>query len=308
MADTPTRPTWLVTGATGFLGANIGAFLDGRAHRIGSARTEITGDELYDEYLTGDLEHPETLVAAIEARRPDVVIHAAALASHEACEADPARAEQINAHAAGALSNAAARCGTRFVLISTDAVFDGERGNYTETDEPHPTTVYGRTKLMGEQLVAENPDALIVRTNFFGWSPSGSRSILEFFVNELSAGRPVRGFTDFTTTSAYAQVLADVIWRLVQGDATGTFHVTSPDALTKHDFGIAVAQAFGLPTDLIAPSTADVHPPRGRDLSLDVAKVQAWLGEALPSQLDGIARALADSATLRPALANTLGN
>jgi dTDP-4-dehydrorhamnose reductase len=115
------------------------------------------------------------------------------------------------------------------------------------------------------------------------------------------------GFTDFTTTSAYAQVLADAIWRLVQGGDSGVFHVTSPDALTKYEFGIAVAEVFGLPADLITPATADIHPPRNGDLSLDVTKVERLLGQALPTQVEGIRRALADSTTLRRTVAAGTG-
>lgn len=304
---TGTRPSWLVTGATGFLGANLGAFLKGRAHRIGASRQGHPATPLYDDWVAADLAEQSSLIDVIAERRPDVVVHAAALASHEECEADPRLAERINADATGALAEAAAEAGSRFVLISTDAVFDGSRGHYTEQDEPNPTSVYGRTKLLGERLAARDPGALIIRTNFFGWSPSGRRSILEFFVNELSAGRRVRGFTDFTTTSAYVQVLADTIWRLVDLDASGPIHVTSSDALTKYDFGVAVSDAFGLDASLIEPATADVQPPRGRDISLDVTRVQALLGVPLPTQREGIALALADSDALRQSVARGSG-
>ncbi len=305
MAETP--PTWLITGATGFLGANLGVFLDGRARRIGTSRTGQAASPLFDEWVAADLVHPEGLNTAIEVHRPDVIVHAAAMASHESCEAAPDLAERINAGAAGSIADAAAAIGARFVLISTDAVFDGSRGHYSEEDEANPTSVYGLTKLHGEQLVARHPEALIVRTNFFGWSPGGSRSILEFFVNELTAGNRVRGFTDFTTTSAYAQVVAEILWRLVGSGASGLCHATSPDALTKFEFGVAVADTFGLDASLIEPATADIQPPRGRDLSLDVSGVQALLGVPLPTQREGIARARADSDALRQSVAARLG-
>lgn len=295
------RPTWLVTGARGFLGANLGTHLAGHAHRIGAARAGAAQGSTFDEWVDADLEHPNSLADVIRARRPDVLVHAAAMATHEGCEADPARARQVNADAVGVLSRASAEAGTRFVLISTDAVFDGSTGHYSEADEPAPFSVYGRTKLAGEVLALENPDALVVRTNFFGWSPSGSRSILEFFVNELSAGRAVRGFTDFTVTSAYAQSLCESLVQLVAMEATGLLHLTSPDALSKYDFGVAVAREFGLDAELIRATTADVDPPRNRDLSLDVSRARRLLG-SLPTQRDGIARAHADAESLRPRL------
>jgi dTDP-4-dehydrorhamnose reductase len=293
---TEQQPTWLVTGAPGFLGANLGRYLEGRAHRIGLARAP--GIPHYDETVTADLADPDATRAAaewIERQRPDVVVHAAAMATHEGCESDPDRAEQVNATSAGILAAAAANAGSRFILISTDAVFDGTRGHYTELDEPRPFSTYGRTKLSGEQqALGAHPEALVVRTNFFGWSPSGSRSILEFFVTNLRQGRQVKGFTDFTVTSTYVSVLCEALEELAATDTSGLLHVTSPDALTKYEFGIAVAQEFGLNAGLITPTAADVDPPRNRDLSLDVSRVQQILSRSLPTQVAGIARARAE--------------
>lgn len=300
--ELPDVTSWLVTGATGFLGANLGAHRAGRGSTIGVVRPGRPVPAFFDAGCGGTLESSVDLSAAVADARPDVIVHTAALASHEVCERDPHRAFQVNATATGLLASAAQRIGARFVYISTDAVFDGERGHYSEGDATRPTSVYGRSKLAGEEQAAAATDALIIRTNFFGWSPTGTRSILEFFVNELGAGNPVRGFTDFTTTSAYAQALAQIIEDLVAIDATGLFHVTSPDALTKYQFGVAVAEQFNLDATLITPTTADIHPPRTGDISLDVGKVTRTLGRALPSQREGIARAHADALTLRPAL------
>ena len=298
MLDDAPRSTWLVTGANGFLGANLGAFLNGRAHRVGETRSG-TGHPMFDECVPGELADPVTLVAAIERLRPDVIVNAAAMASHEACELMPDLAVQVNAVAAGTLSAAAAGIGARFVQISTDAVFDGSQGHYAETDATQPFSVYGRSKLDGENLVSSNSDALIVRTNFFGWSPTGRRSILEFFVNELSDGHTVRGYTDFVVSSGYVQVLCDALWRLVEGRSTGLLHLTSSDALSKYEFGVAVAEEFGLPSGLIMPVESDVQPPRNRDISLDVSRAEAVLGSRLPSQRDGIALARVDTLGLR---------
>ena len=142
----------------------------------------------------------------------------------------------MNAVATGVLAEASAQAGARFVYVSTDAVFDGSRGNYGEEDTPHPFSVYGETKLEGEEQARTHHQApLIVRVNFFGWSPSGQRSILEFFVNELAAGRRVQGYTDFIVTSLYVTHLLDAIAGLITAEASGTFHLGSSDALSKAD-------------------------------------------------------------------------
>ncbi len=301
MASSEQRRRWLVTGGAGFLGANLGAFLDTHVEAIAVTRTGSV-PRVFPSAVAGDLARPEELAATIKDLRPQVVVHSAAMASHQACERDPESAELINAKATGFLAKASEEVGARFVYISTDAVFDGQRGHYSEDDLPNPISIYGLTKLRGEREAARATDALILRTNFFGWSPSGTRSILEFFVNELSAGHAVRGFTDFTTSSAYAQVLTQVVSELVAGRAAGIFHVTSPDALTKYEFGVAVAEEFDLDPALISPTRADIDPPRFGDISLNVAKVQTTLGRLLPTLIEGISRAREDAPTLRDTL------
>jgi dTDP-4-dehydrorhamnose reductase len=298
-------PSWLVTGANGFLGANVGAYLHGRAYRIGAARSALN-PHLFDEVVTGDLSHVEALLSVIRQRRPDVIVHAAALAFHDTCEADPAFAHAINVEATAAIAQAAEDIGARLVFISTDAVFDGTQGGYRENDPVNPTSVYGHTKVEAESVVAQVADSIIVRTNFFGWSRTGSRSILEFFVNALSRSESVRGFTDMTTSSAYTQVLTQTIWQLVTGRHTGTFHVTSPDRMSKYDFGVAVAEVFGWDSSLIAPTSADIYPPRNGDISLNVSKVQTALGVALPTMLEGISLAYND-AGLRQSILDATG-
>ena len=306
MTESTIRPKWLVTGAQGFLGANLGAFLEGRATRVGLART-ASASPCFDQVLGVDLVVPEALEAAVAETRPDVIVHAAALSSHEACESDPALAQIMNVDVTERVARTAEACGARFILISTDAVFDGQCGNYSESDETNPFSVYGRTKLEGEKRAAEATQALILRTNFFGWSNTGKRSILEFFVNELSAGNSVRGFTDFTVTSMYVQHLAQAIWQLGNLSDSGVLHVASRDALTKYEFGMAVAHRFDLPEHLISPAAADPSaiPPRSRNISLNTDKLASILGGPVPSQAEGIDLAHRDAAALRSYVRNS---
>lgn len=288
-------PAWLITGASGMLGGHVGRWLNGRAHRIGWSRAG--GPEgAFDSIQTVDLEDEANVHRLIAHVHPDVVLHTAALASHERCETDPAAARRLNAEIAGTMAAAARAVGARFIHISTDAVFDGKSGHYGENAPTNPFSVYGETKLLGEHLVAEaDPGSLIVRTNFFGWSPSGSRSILEFFVNSLRRGEHVRGYDDFIVTSIYASHLAESLWALVATDARGVLHVASSDALSKFDFGRAVASAFQLDETLIERTSASAGnhaTSRGRNLSLDTSRAAALLGQSLPTQEEGLRMAV----------------
>lgn len=290
----------LVTGANGLLGANAGRNL-GRASNaitsIGLNRSQAATAH-FDETVRGDLTDLDSLRGAVDKVRPDVVLHAGALASHEACESDPKLARLMNVEATRTLTSSARTAGASFVYISTDAVFDGERGGYSEANTPSPFSVYGRTKLEGEfAALSEHPESLVICTNFFGWSPGGTRSILKFVVNSLQAGTSVNGFTDFSVTSIYVQHLLQALHELVMHDHTGLVHLASRDSLTKFEFGIDVADVFGLDTGLISPSTSSavgLQTSQARNLSLNVTLCESLLGRSLPSQHEGLSAAHKD--------------
>ena len=104
-------------------------------------------------------------------------------------------AQRINAEMPGKLAAVCKKKKIRLIHISTDAVFDGKMGDYTEEDIPNPLSVYARTKIEGEHLVAaENPEAIIARVNFYGFSLSGKRSLAEFFLNSLRSGTSGKWF------------------------------------------------------------------------------------------------------------------
>ncbi|CAB4910441.1 MAG: sugar nucleotide-binding protein [Actinobacteria bacterium] len=288
------KPSWLITGANGFLGSNAGYFLQGKVQRIGLCRRPPNA-ALIDEFIEADLSDSASTTAGILRTRPSVILHTAALASHEECERDPKRAHEINVLGTQSVAQAAQQVGALLILISTDAVFDGQRGNYTEADEPSPFSVYGETKLLGEAAALKNCEKTIVaRTNFFGWSPTRNRSILEFFVHSLEQGMPISGYTDFVVTSIYAQNLLEALWELTNQEFRGLINIASSDPLSKFDFGRQVAQSFGLDESLISPNVSPQSSgslSRRRDISLSTRLLAAQLGTSIRTQLEGITEA-----------------
>lgn len=284
--------TWLVTGGTGIFGANAARFLSSRASAVGLARDE-TGS-VFGSSISCDVRDASAVRAALDYVRPSVVVHAAAMSRHEQCEENPDLAFEVNVEGTRIMASEAGRVGARFVYISTDAVFDGRKGAYREKDAPNPFSTYGQTKLLGEKAAMEAVDALVIRTNFFGWSPSGRQSILDFFVTALETGSRVPGYTNFTVTSMYVGDLVDVIWALVQRDARGLLHVASRDAQSKYEFGRLVAESFNLDPALIEPVSVPALGAlnRGnRDISLSSEHAENVLGLVMPTQLDGLRRA-----------------
>ena len=226
--------------------------------------------------------------------RPDLVLHTAAQASLEACEQDPELAHRLNVEAPRRLAAMCAASGTRMVHVSTDAVFDGTAGPYREDDEPNPRSVYARTKLAGEEGCLEaNPDVLVGRVNFFGWSRSGSRSLAEFFLGRLRAGVEAPGFTDVEFAALYNRDLARLLVEAGVRGLSGVHHVVSSDRMSKFEFGRAVARAFGYDEELVVPARmADRTggPARSPRLSLDPSRFAAAIGEAMPTFAEGLGR------------------
>jgi dTDP-4-dehydrorhamnose reductase len=297
---------WLITGASGFLGSNLGFWLTGKVETLGVSRS-LPISALFNVVAAIDLSRGiEDFATLVHEWRPDIVVNTAALADVRVCEEHLDRARAINVDAARDIARICATSGTRLIHISTDAVFDGHRGGYSEVDTPNPFSAYGASKLEGEEAVAcEDPTAVIARTNFFGWSPSSTRSILEFFVQRLGSGSPAQGFTDFTVTSLYAQHLAKLIHLISGTDYSGVLHVASADPLSKFDFAREVAGTFNFDANLIEAVAGGTGPDgrsRSRDLSLSTSRLRALLRTDLPTQADGIRAAYRDKA-LRETLA-----
>ena len=282
----------IVIGGSGFLGAQLGLSI--AEHGFHGASLSRRPANTFDQSHL--LEEPGNLAQLLDSAEWDVVINTVAIASHEECERNPDLAHTVNALWPEEWAKMCRAREVPFVHISTDAVFSGEHHEpYTEQSVVGPTSQYGTSKREGEvRVLASSPDALVVRTNFFGWSASGRVGILDFFFRHLSEGHPVTGFTDYVTSSIYAGDLADALWDLISARASGILHVTSSTPLSKYEFGCAVAEVFGLPASLITPGSkdsGDLAVRRGSFLGLSTQKAERLVGRELPSTVSGLERA-----------------
>lgn len=284
---------YLVTGASGLLGLNFGLELGGQGEVVGVANRHALANPPF-RLLTADLSQPGSAARLLDEVQPDVVINCAAMAILDECEANPALAEVVNAHMPGELARAARAHGARMVHISTDSVFDGQRGDYSESDAPNPLSTYSRTKLAGEHAVADaNPDAIIARVVFYGWSLSGRRSLSEFFYNRLSAGQTATGFTDVFFCPLQVNDLAQTLTRMAGLGLSGLYHVVGPQCLSKHDFGAALAREFEFDESLVIPTSVNhsaLKAPRSPRLCLRSDKAAAALGGPLLGLEHGLRR------------------
>ncbi len=281
----------LVTGASGLLGINLALRESERREVIGIINSHsLSGVPFLTKPF--NLSAPGAVDRMLDEVRPAAVIHCAAMADIDACEKQPEKAALINTRVPGILAAACAVRKIRLVHLSTDAVFDGLRGNYLETDTPNPLSVYARTKLYGETAVLDAfPKAVVARVNFYGWSLTGKRSLAEFFYNNLSEGKPVNGFTDVQFCPLFVNHLADLLLQLLDSGHSGLFHVVSPVSLSKYEFGCRIAEAFGLDDKLIKPvSVMDggLAARRSPNLTLNTDKLKEALQIVLPGVEEGI--------------------
>jgi dTDP-4-dehydrorhamnose reductase len=281
----------LITGASGLLGLNLALETTRRHLVFGTVNRHALNTDFFRVIQT-DLLAPGAIERLLDSTQPEWVIHCAALANLDACEADPLLAKQLNTELPYKLASHVARSGARLLHVSTDAVFDGLQGNYTEEDDDSPVGIYYRTKYEGELAVAEaDPCAIIARVNLFGWSLTGNRSLAEFFFNNLSQGRQVMGFTNVFFCPLLANHLADIFVSMLNKKLNGVYHVVSSESLSKYDFGVRLAHRFSLDDGLIYPtsvSQSGLKAVRSPNLTLCSDKLAHALGESLPNISTGL--------------------
>ena len=254
----------LVTGASGLLGANLVLTAAG-THEVVAVchRHPIRLDGV--KTICADLSQPEVAGRLLEGEMPDWVVHCAAATDVDDCEEDPDWADRLNRAMAGEVAAGANAIHARLVHISTDAVFDGEIGNYSEEDTPRPINEYGRTKLAGESAVLEaHPGAAVARTNIFGWNVQPKRSLAEWFLAHLEAGQECNGYEDVWVTPILVNDLAEILLGMLASGVRGLHHVAGADCVSKYEFGLMLAEVFGLDGSLIRPISVDEAGLRAR--------------------------------------------
>ncbi|MBL0060354.1 MAG: SDR family oxidoreductase [bacterium] len=216
--------------------------------------------------------------------RPTTIVHAAALSKVLECEQHPVSAHDQNVAVTETLLRVAEEIKSHFVYISTDQVFSGVDGNYTEIDLPTPTHVYGKTKYAAEQLVTQaNSDYLIARSNNIvgrnvGWGTSFTDGLLEKWLRNQS----VDLFTDQIRSPIHLRAITDGLCNCIYQRVSGILHLGGPEKLSRYDTARKLAAAYGLPLDLIKSASMSSHPQAHtlhKDGTFDTIKFQSLFPE-----------------------------
>lgn len=276
----------LVTGASGLLGATLVSLAQEQGREVVGLYyrhpVHIAGVKL----LPADLADQAETFRIFRDLKPSSVVHCAAATDVDWCEEHPDEAHRVNVTVPAAIARISSRTGVRLLYISTDSVFDGERGNYDEADTPAPVNEYAKTKLQGErEVLRQHPTASIARVNLYGWNAQKKNSLAEWVLRQLTLGKVVPGFSDVFFCPLLANDLADVMLALLDQDLGGLYHVVGSEAVSKYEFARRVASTFGFDPGQVMPArTADARlkARRPRDTSLNTKKISAVLGRPMP--------------------------
>lgn len=287
---------WLIAGCRGQLGHALGERLAADPHH------EVVAAVGREELDLADPQAVATLFDGLASNPPDVAVNAAAFTQVDRCEREPEAAERGNTIAPSVLAEACEKRGIRLVHVSTDYVFSGDSPiAYREQDEPKPRSVYGRTKLAGEERVlTTSANALIVRTSWlFGRGRNFIAAILAQ-AHERRAGRasgPLRVVDDQYGRPTYAHDLAEAIVYLVERGAGGFYHVANRGVASWWELARASLDGAGyedLSVERIRTDELTVGAPRPIRSVLDCSKAEA-LGVKMRSWKDAVSAYLASS-------------
>jgi dTDP-4-dehydrorhamnose reductase len=249
--------------------------------------------------LVIDITEKERTLESIAGAAPNVVVHTAAETNVECCETERDLARKVNVGGTANVASACSKIGAKLILVSTDYVFDGNKGNYVETDEPNPISFYGLTKLEAERIASTSPKCLTIRTSvLYGWHPA-KLNFATWVLKGLREGRAFKVVNDHINSPTFADNLAVAIRKAIEHDTQGILHVAGSERISRFGFARKVAKQFDLDGSLLSPvMMKDLKwiARRPRDSSLNVGKAEKELG----IELLGVDRGLEEMARTEP--------
>jgi dTDP-4-dehydrorhamnose reductase len=220
------------------------------------------GDRYPYNYFKVDITKRNELEPVVSAERPDVIINTAAYTDVDRCETEKELCWLCNVHGLEVLIDSIRSFSPLLIQISTDYVFDGKSAPYRENDSPQPLGYYGHTKFMAERLVRGSKLEYIIARSMilYGHGLHIRPNFALWVINKLKAGKSVQVVTDQIGNPTFIDELAAALYRLVQNEEYGVFHITGQEVCSRYDFACRIADVFELDKSLIRPvTTADLQ-------------------------------------------------
>ena len=258
----------LITGASGYIATNLTSYFASCDYEVVTVSRQLLNPS-FSRHYTADLTDPSVIANIIEKVKPDIVIHTVWINSLAKCEIERQLADFVNVELSRNIIAAIQSVNSeiRFAFISSDYVFDGEKGNYTEEDECKPKTYYGKTKVIVEDLIRNSGlKHLICRTaNVF----CNGGKFFTFLYEKLFKNKTVDVYYDAFFTPTYMQYFLDSFERLLAKDIEGTIHLSGVDRISRYNFAFQLAAAMGKREDLVIPRKIPSDMLIAHDVSLD---------------------------------------
>ncbi len=271
----------LIVGSNGLLGQKVTEMLlRGSMYDVTATSVEPAPLRPLEgaEYRSLDITSRKDVRATVAALAPDVIVNTAAMTNVDACEHDRELAWKINVEGVEHLIEAARKTGSRIIHISTDYVFDGKAGPYSENDRPEPLNYYGKTKLASENLLrtADLPSMIIRTIVLYGFVPGSRPNFALWLIDNLERNLPVRVVDDQTGNPTLVDDLAYGIVAGIDLGRTGFYHIAGRDIVSRHEFARRLAGVFGLNEALISPvKTSSLSQPAPRPLQSGLITLKA---------------------------------
>ena len=277
------QPKLLIFGGSGFVGEHLAsmAVRMGWETVIANPFSRPTIEEA--EWLAVDITQRAVVDRAIRETQPSAVVNAAALADIDRAEREQALAWQVNVEGAMYVADACARQAIRHVFISSDAVFDGGNGPYSEGDEVNPLNYYGLTKAEAEKAVlGVCPEAVMIRISLvLGFPVTTGNSFLVGLDAKLRAGEVITCSLSEVRTPVDVRTLCEGVLELLPGSFAGLLHVGCTESVNRYDLTRKISHRLGYPVDMVQPlashEASTGRAPRHKNGILDITKAQRVL-------------------------------
>ncbi|MDA3860340.1 MAG: SDR family oxidoreductase [Melioribacteraceae bacterium] len=290
----------LITGSSGMLGKDIYSIFAKSNNFSVYGLDKIADKRIPNEnQFIGDLTDDEFLTGVLKTCKPNIIIHCAAIVNLQTCETDKELANSVHVESTRVMANFNS-IKSKLIYVSTDSVFDGEKGNYLETDETCPLNYYAKSKILGEDAAKINPNHLVIRTNIFGYNIPLKKSIVEWAIENFNQENKVSGFTDIIFNAIYTKHFAKILFKLVENDIIGTINLASSNIMSKYSFLKYFKCIYSGNSELIESSLSekikfDIQRPKNTTLNIsklknitDVTTIEEGINELVKDYLEEI--------------------
>lgn len=269
----------LITGSSGLLGSNFNLYIGKKYDTYGIYKT-IPNPEIKSQFKI-DLSSNEQTQKIIDKIKPDLIVHCAALTNVDLCETDHDLAYRNNVLSTLNIIESIPM-DIRFIYISTDCLFNGEKGSYKEDDSPSPLNYYAQTKLEGELFVEQKlKNYVILRTTMVGLNRVKGESFAEWIIKNLEDHQSIGMFYDVKFSPLFIDTLSYYIDNLLNLKFVGKINIAACSTLSKYEFGVRLAKGLGKDFSLVKSISVDecnLKAKRPKNMSLDTSLATSIFG------------------------------